>query len=85
MAERSKAADLSSVISGCAGSNPASSNNYIYLFIYYYKIWRYWCSGSAYLLPKQMTGVRVLVVAAYYYMYIYIYKYISKRAWSSWL
>ena len=35
MAERSKAADLSSVISGCVGSNPTSGKHNIYIFIYY--------------------------------------------------
>ncbi len=33
MAERSKAADLSSVIFGCVGSNPTSGNFY-YTFLY---------------------------------------------------
>ena len=33
MAERSKAADLSSVIFGCVGSNPTASNNIYILYI----------------------------------------------------
>ncbi len=34
MAEWSKAADLSSVIFGCVGSNPTECNNNIYIYAY---------------------------------------------------